>query len=105
MTCTGGEDDGTQILNQVQVSLGLQEEIVCTFTNRFDSQPVAVNDSVTTPETQPVEIDVLANDRHGGDFDSLSLQSVDAPAHGRVVISGDCRGLYADRRLYWAGPI
>lgn len=51
------------------------------------SIPVAMNDSVTTPEDTPVSIPVLANDTDA-DIDVLAIQSVTQGAHGSVTIVG-----------------
>ena len=46
-----------------------------------NAAPVAVNDSISTTVGTAVTIDVLANDTDG-DFDTLSISSISAPANG-----------------------
>jgi len=48
--------------------------------------PVAADDRVTTPEDQPIEIDVRANDRDA-DGDALTVTAVTQPGHGTVTIN------------------
>ena len=52
-----------------------------------NSAPDAVNDSVTTDEDTSVSISVLGNDTDPNG-DSLSISSVDQPAHGAAAING-----------------
>ena len=52
--------------------------------------PAPMNDKVTTPVDQPINISVLANDKDGGtDSDPLTVISTTAPAHGTVSINPD----------------
>lgn len=53
-----------------------------------NSAPIALPDSATTVQGQPVRINVLANDSDP-DGDSLRLVSVSPPDHGTVVINSD----------------
>src|SRR5262249_5912178 len=56
-----------------------------------NDNPVAVNDSASTNEDTPVDIDVVANDSDV-DGDTLSLFSVGTAAHGSVtIVSGKAR--------------
>ena len=71
--------DGTVDSNVASVSI--------TVSSTNDG-PVAVGDTVTTPEDTAVVIPVLANDTDG-DADTLSVTSVGTPAHGSVVINPD----------------
>ena len=48
--------------------------------------PVAADDRVTTPEDQPIEIDVRGNDRDA-DGDALTVSAVTQPGHGTVTIN------------------
>ena len=48
--------------------------------------PVAVDDSARTEMNHPVIIDVLTND-YDTDLDRISVSSVSAPQHGKVVIN------------------
>ena len=50
--------------------------------------PVAVDDSATTPQDTPVTIDVLANDTDA-DQDTLSIESTTTPSNGLVVVNPD----------------
>ncbi|MCE5276587.1 MAG: tandem-95 repeat protein [Planctomycetaceae bacterium] len=50
--------------------------------------PAAVNDTATTPQGQPVTIDVLANDSDV-DADTLSVASFTQGAHGSVIAGSD----------------
>ena len=49
--------------------------------------PVAVNDSVKTPEDTAVTINVLSNDTDS-DGDALSITGITAPAHGSATVTG-----------------
>jgi DNA/RNA endonuclease G (NUC1) len=61
---------------------------VSVIVNSVNDNPVAVADSATTNEDNPVTIDVVANDTDV-DGDSLSLTSVDTATHGSVsIVSG-----------------
>ncbi len=53
-----------------------------------DPRPFAADDTATTPEGQPVTINVLANDIDGNG-DPLTLVSVTDPPHGTTVGNGD----------------
>ena len=55
--------------------------------NSINDEPVAVNDSATTDEDTPVNVDVVANDTDA-DGDTRTLQSVGTAAHGSVSIIG-----------------
>jgi len=55
--------------------------------NPVNDNPVAVNDSATTDEDTPVNIDVVANDTDV-DGDTRTLQSVGTASHGSVTIVG-----------------
>ena len=76
--------------NRLDVSIGSGELITCTFANTSLQQPpVAVDDSVTTDEDQPIRIDVLANDTDiNGDPLSIAAMEMVTPTHGTAVISG-----------------
>jgi subtilisin family serine protease len=50
-----------------------------------NDQPLAVNDTATTPEDVSALIDVLANDTDP-DLDTLMLKSVGQPGHGTTVL-------------------
>ena len=56
-------------------------------TTATNTDPVAVDDSATTASNTPVLISVLGNDTDP-DNDTLSVQSVTAPAHGTALILG-----------------
>jgi hypothetical protein len=53
-----------------------------------DPRPFALDDSASTPENQPVTIDVLANDVDG-DGDPLAVTALSSPANGIVTNHGD----------------
>jgi hypothetical protein len=57
------------------------------FVHWWNTLPQAGDDSATTLEDTPVEIDVLANDLDG-DGDGLNIAEVGAPAHGTAAITG-----------------
>jgi VCBS repeat-containing protein len=59
-----------------------------TCTATFNAKPVAIDDSYTTNEDQPLTIaapGVLANDNDGGDGGPLSVVSNTQPSHGTVA--------------------
>lgn len=61
VSCTGGST--TNVPNGVQITVGSNQDVVCTFTNVDATAPlVAVDDFATTPINTPVIIDVVAND-------------------------------------------
>ena len=66
----------------------------------FTTPPTATDDSTTTPEETPVEIDVLSNDadNNGG---ALTIQNVTDPAHGTAVITSGKVTYTPD--LNWSG--
>ena len=69
--------------------------------------PTCVADTATTPQTQPVTTDLLANDAAGsagGETEPLlrnTLQSVgDPPVHGTVSLVGNGQATYTPSGLY-----
>src|SRR5262249_27097520 len=66
-----------------------------------NDNPVAVNDSASTNEDTPVDIDVVANDSDV-DGDTLSLFSVGTAAHGSVTI-GSGKARYSPAANYNGG--
>src|SRR6185436_337739 len=54
-----------------------------------NSNPVAVNDTASTPEDVAVNINVLANDTDPNTGDTKTVASVTAAANGSVVINSD----------------
>ena len=68
---------------------GGQATATVTVTVERSNQPPEANDvSASTVRTQPVDIDVLANDSDP-DGDPLSIVDISQPANGSVVLSGD----------------
>ena len=69
----------------------------------FNRDPVANDDSASTPKNVPITIDVLANDSDP-DGDALTIVSVnpEVTPYGRVVITADNRILY-DPNPGWFG--
>lgn len=67
----------------------VQDQFVVTVTAKPNAPPNAVNDSRSTPEDTPVNIDVLANDSDpdGDALDKSSLTVVVAPKNGSFSIS------------------
>ena len=64
--------------------------VTVTVTDEAEA-PVAADDTAETPEDEPTEVDILANDSHP-DGDRLRVVSVTAPEHGTVsVVSGGIR--------------
>jgi len=66
---------------------GLSGEATATYAVRLDyDPPVAREDRVSTPEDQPVELDVLANDTepHG---QPLMVMGLSHPSHGQAVLT------------------
>ncbi len=76
-TFTYQASDGTDVSNVATVSV--------TVANRA---PVAVDDTASTPEGQPVNVDVLANDSDP-DGDVLSVTNLSTPANGSVTVKTD----------------
>ncbi|MBN1138299.1 MAG: tandem-95 repeat protein [Anaerolineae bacterium] len=66
---------------------GFAEATVTVVITPSDDLPLAVDDVVTTPEDEPVIIDVLANDSDP-EGDSFALVTVGAPAHGTASLVG-----------------
>lgn len=67
--------------------LGLTSN-VATVTIRVNNPPTAVNDSATTPEDVPVDINVLANDTDtDGTLNPASVTIVTGPLHGTVFVN------------------
>ena len=55
-----------------------------------DDPPVARNDSASTPEDTPVDIDLAANDTDpDGDLDPTSITILSGPSNGSVIDNGD----------------
>ena len=50
-------------------------------------QPIATNDSATTPQNTAVTVNVLSNDSDP-DGDALAITSVGTPANGTAAVSG-----------------
>jgi hypothetical protein len=73
-----------------------------TVTITQDAAPLAVNDSATTNEDTPVNINVLANDSDP-DGDTLTVTAVTQGAHGAVTINPDKTVRYAPAQDYF-GP-
>ncbi len=78
--------------------------VVVTVTN-VNEVPVAADDEATTPEDQPVTVDVLANDADP-DGDGLHVDTVSSAAHGTTQVAAGgvtyCqRALGNDR--FWGG--
>jgi len=71
-------NDGIDNSNLATVSLTV------TGTN---TSPDALDDNSTTPEDNPVSVDVLANDSDA-DGDTLSISGVTQPANGTAIIQG-----------------
>ena len=75
-------NDGTADSNPATVTITV---------NATNAAPVAVDDSATTAEDVPVEIDVLANDTDA-DGDTLTVSAFTQGAHGTVtLVSGKLR--------------
>jgi hypothetical protein len=70
--------DGIDISNLATVALTVSP---------INHTPVAQDDSSSTPEDNPVPVDVMANDSDV-DGDTLSIQAVTQPAHGTAIIQG-----------------
>ena len=70
------------------------------FVNSVNDVPVATDDSATTKEDTPINIDVIANDSDV-DGDSLSVTGVSDPAHGSVVINADGTVTYTPDADYY----
>lgn len=70
------------------------------FVNSVNDVPVATDDSATTKEDTPVNIDVIVNDSDV-DGDSLSVTGVSDPAHGSVVINTDGTVTYTPDADYY----
>lgn len=64
-------------------------------TCRADTQPVAVDDRITSDFKTPTVFDALANDRTGGDCDTLRIVSVSRGAFGTTRILADGRLEYS----------
>jgi len=62
-----------------------------TATLRVNAAPVAADDSVSTPESKPVTINVLANDSDDNAADLAALKAIPTtlPAHGALVVNSD----------------
>ena len=73
-----------------------------TVTINQDAAPVANNDTATTDEDTPVNINVLANDTDP-DGDTLSVVSVTQGAHGTVSINADKTVRYTPAQDYFGG--
>jgi outer membrane protein OmpA-like peptidoglycan-associated protein len=70
-------------------SAGAQDSATVTVNVVAANQPPVANDvNVSTPRTQPIDIDVLANDVDP-DGDGLEIVSFSQPANGMVTRSGD----------------
>jgi hypothetical protein len=65
-----------------------------------DAAPIANNDSATTDEDTPVDINVLANDSEP-DGDTLNVNAVTQGAHGTVSINPDKTVHYAPAQDYF----
>ncbi|WP_268968520.1 Hint domain-containing protein [Palleronia pontilimi] len=81
-----GEDTITYTIEDAD---GLTDEATVSVTvNPVNDDPVAVDDSATTDEQQPVKIDLIGNDTDV-DGDALELVGFDQPANGVVTGNGD----------------
>ena len=65
-----------------------------------DAGPIANNDSATTDEDTPVDINVLANDSDS-DGDTVNISSVTQGAHGTVSVNPDKTVHYAPAQDYF----
>jgi VCBS repeat-containing protein len=81
------------------------DTFVVTVTPRNDA-PVAYPDESTTPESQSVEIDVLANDTDvdlANEGDVLIITSTSGVDNGSVIIAGDKKSLTFTPNANWNG--
>ncbi|MDD3875543.1 MAG: HYR domain-containing protein [Bacteroidales bacterium] len=73
----------------------------CVQTVFVGCTPLAVNDSVTTPENTPIIIDVLANDIDcGNNINPASVTIVSVPVNGTVVVNSDGTITYTPDYLF-----
>ena len=87
------EEDGTFTINVFAEQPNFQNfdsDSINLVVNPIDppsnSDPIAVNDSATTPQDQPINIDVLANDSDPDTDDILAITESSQPANGTVEL-------------------
>lgn len=86
------EDGSTLSMRPITIS---KDSSVTAFyqTEPINSQPDAVNDTITTSEDKSITIDVLANDSDS-DGDALSVTSTSTPSSGTTTINVDSTVTY-----------
>ncbi len=68
-------------------------------TNLDDTKPRAADDAATTPEKDPVQVDVLANDK-GLDKNGIVVTIAANPTHGSVAVQPDNTITYTPNGLF-----
>ncbi|MBK5305972.1 MAG: tandem-95 repeat protein [Frankiaceae bacterium] len=66
---------------------GIADAVIAVTISCVNDPPVAVDDTVTTPEDAAVEVPVLDNDHDPDAGDALSVLSVDQPTHGSTSLA------------------
>ncbi|MEW6219010.1 MAG: Ig-like domain-containing protein, partial [Thermodesulfobacteriota bacterium] len=101
-TPAGNRHGSDSLTYQISDGHGASATGTVTVTIRpVNDPPAASSDAATTPEDQPVVIDVLANDTDP-DSDTLSVASVATPGHGTATVASG-RITYTPA-VNWHGP-